>query len=381
LARVQGSAKGFNVIVVVLESTAAQYLRPYGAAGDPMPNLTALSERALVFDSAYATYPESVKGLFSTLCSRYPAFGVPAEAHAGTPCASVAAELRHAGYRTALFHSGRFDYLGMDALIADKGFDLLEDAGAIGGNVRSSFGVDEPATVDRMLRWVDSLPPGAPFFATYLPVAGHHPYAAPSPGPFRGDTDKTRYENALHHGDESLGALMSGLQDRGLAARTLVMVIGDHGEAFGQHRGNMGHTLFIHEENVRVPYVIVVPGVTTAQTRVGDVVSLIDTAPTLLDLLGLPQPAAYQGTSMLRPGRRMALFFTDYSLALLGLRDGCWKYIFDVTAARSTLFDVCRDPGETVDRSSDHPDRVAAYRRRVTEWSAAQQARLEAAGH
>ena len=100
-------------------------------------------------------YPESIKELFATLCSRYPAFDVPPEIFRDVPCASLAAILKKAGYRTSLFHSGRFMYLGMDAVIRDRGFDLLEDAGAIGGRVNSSFGVDEASTVDRMLGWID----------------------------------------------------------------------------------------------------------------------------------------------------------------------------------------------------------------------------------
>jgi arylsulfatase A-like enzyme len=361
-----------NLLVVVLESTAAQYLRPYGAPEDPTPHLTELAEHALLFENAYATYPESIKGLFSILCSQYPAFGVSAEALARQPCAPVATQLAAAGYRTALFHSGRFGYLGMDALLEHKGFGLLEDAGAIGGNVESSFGVDEPSAVNRILAWIDALPNRTPFVATYLPVAGHHPYATPSAGPFPDDGDINRYRNALHYGDEALGALLTGLRTRGLADRTAVVVFGDHGEAFGQHRGNMGHTLFINEENVKVPLLIAVPGVTTGATRSPDVVSLIDVAPTVLDLVGLPAPAGYQGTSALRAGSRMALFLTDYSLGRLGLRDGCWKYIYEVDAGRSKLFDVCQDPGETRDRAVEQPDRVAAYGDRVLAWSAAQ---------
>ena len=95
--------------------------------------------------------------------------------------------LRETGYRTAIFHSGRFGYLGMAPMIEGRGFDVREDAGAIGGHVRSSFGVDEPSTVRRMLEWVDSLESRERFFLMYLPVAGHHPYATPDyPGPVRG---------------------------------------------------------------------------------------------------------------------------------------------------------------------------------------------------
>lgn len=379
LRRFRGAGKSLNVLIVVLESTAAQYLPAFnalvGASRDPMPNLSALSRSAVVFENTYAAYPESIKGFFSTLCSQYPAFGVSPEVHAEVPCASVADEVRRAGYRTALFHSGRFRYLGMDAIIANKGFELLEDAGAIGGNVYSSFGVDEPATVDRLLKWIDQAPQ-SPFMAVYLPVAGHHPYATQGPGPFPDDSDHARYLNALHEGDEALGSLVAGLRTRGLEQRTALIVFGDHGEAFGQHQGNVGHTLFINEENVRVPYLIAIPGVTTDQVRVAATASLIDVAPTVLDLLDLPRPSSYQGASLLRPGARMALFFTDYSLGLLGLRDGCWKYIFETNAARSKLFDVCVDPQERADLSDAHDTRVNAYRDRVIQWSTAQKARV-----
>ena len=69
LGRLRGAAAGRNVILVSLESTAAQYLGLYGAAPDVAPNLSALAASGVVFDNAYAVYPESIKGLFSSLCS------------------------------------------------------------------------------------------------------------------------------------------------------------------------------------------------------------------------------------------------------------------------------------------------------------------------
>jgi lipoteichoic acid synthase len=373
LERLRGAAKGRNVVLVVLESTSARYLGLYGAARDPMPRLTELGRQALVFESAYAVYPESIKGLFSTLCSRYPAFNTPPEIHARVPCMSLAARLATAGYRTALFHSGRFGYLGMAPMIEGRGFDVLKDAGAIGGNVSSSFGVDEPSTVRRMLEWIDSLENGDRFFLMYLPVAGHHPYAAPEHrGPFDGASDFDRYLNALHYGDAALGEFIDGLRARQLDDRTLIVVQGDHGEAFGQHPDNFAHSLFIYDENVRVPYVIAAPGLITAPLRMQSVVSAIDTAPTILDLLAEGVPAEHQGASLLNPESRPAFFYTDYSLGWLGLRDSCWKYLYEVDSGRSKLFDVCRDPDETRDRGADSEALVRAYRRRVQHWAAAQ---------
>jgi Sulfatase len=374
LSKYRGIARHRNVVIVALESAAAQYAGVYGASQDPLPTLTALSQQAIVFERAYAVYPESIKGLFSTLCSRYPAFDTPPEIYASVPCSSLAEQLRSAGYRTALFHSGRFDYLGMRSIIERRGFDVLEDAGAIGGNVHSSFGVDEDATVRRMLNWIDARDARLPFFITYLPIAGHHPYAVTRPGPFSGDSDFIRYLNALHEGDRALGDLAQGLRDRGLDRDTLFVIFGDHGEAFGQHPGNFAHTLFIYEENVRVPFVILAPGAIEDSIRVKRLASAVDTAPTVLDLLGLGLPATFDGTSLLAPQPRMALFFTDYSLGWLGLADGCWKYLYQLESQRSYLFDVCVDPEERADRSADRPERVAAYRDRVQQWAGAQKA-------
>src|SRR5258708_28607483 len=176
-----GAARGFNVVMISLESTAAQYLSLYGAQSDPMPNLSALARRSLVFENAYAVYPESIKGLFSVLCSTFPAFDSRPEAYEKVECRSLAAVLTDAGYPTALFHSGRFGYLGMQSIIRYRGYQTLEDAGSISGNHNSSFGVDEPATVARMLAWIDALPRGQPFFLTYLPIAAPHPYAPHQP--------------------------------------------------------------------------------------------------------------------------------------------------------------------------------------------------------
>lgn len=373
-SRLRGAAAGRNVVLIVLESAGAQYLEPYGAGLDPMPNLSALARSSLIFDNAYSVYPESIKGLFSVLSSRYPALDTEAESYSRVATPSIAAVLKAGGYRTALFHSGRFMYLGMDAVVENRGYDVLEDAGAIGGHRESSFGVDEPSTVRRALAWIDSLASGGRFFLTYLPIAGHHPYDTPEPGPFSERAESDRYLNALHYADESLGTLIAGLRARGMEEHTLFVIFGDHGEAFGQHEGNYGHSLFLYDENVRVPYLIAAPGLIKEQVRIAGPISLIDTAPTILDLLGSRGPAEYQGLSALDGRSGMALFYTDYSLSLMGLRDDCWKYIYELGSGRSKLFDLCDDPAETRDLSSLHPERVAAYRARLSNWGAAQKA-------
>jgi len=377
LTSLRGSMRGRNVVLVALESTGARHLGLYGSAPDPAPNLTALAQQSVVFERAYSVYPESIKGLFATLCSRYPAFDTAPEIYADVRCASLAAALKTAGYRTALFHSGRFMYLGMMSVIDRRGFDVMEDAGAIGGRVDSSFGVDDMSTVAGVLRWIDTVGPAERFFVTYLPTSGPNPYVTTVRGPFRSDQDFWRYMNALHESDVAFGALVEGLRQRHLLENTLFVVYGDHGEAFGEHPGNFAHTLFIHEENVRIPLVIAAPGAMEQPVRLSRVASVIDIAPTVLDLLGLPSQPLHQGSSLLPAESRIALFYTDYSIGWLGLRDDCWKYLYEIDSRRSRLFDVCADPGETVDHAPEHPDRTAAYRDRVTAWAGAQKELIE----
>jgi arylsulfatase A-like enzyme len=374
LSQFAGIARGRNVVMVSLESTAAQYLSLYGGKYEVMPNLNALASRALVFNNAYAVYPESIKGLFSVLCSVFPSFDSEPKAYEKAPCRALPAALAAEGYRTALFHSGLFGYLGMESIIRNRGYQTMEDAADIGGNHHSSFGVDEPVTVRRMLAWIDALPRGQRFFLTYLPIAGHHPYATPGPGPFAGPQEIDQYRDALHYGDVSLGALRDGLRTRGLEDSTVWVMYGDHGEAFGQHQGNYAHTFFLYEENVHVPFLIAAPGLMTAQKRVSKVVSLVDIAPTILNFLGIAPPAGYQGRTMLDGTGRMALFFTDYSLGILGLRDGPWKFTYEMESRRPKLFDMRNDRHEVINVAGQHGARALWYSNLLREWSSAQKA-------
>lgn len=372
LAPWQGAARGRNVVLVLLESTGARHLKFYDAELDATPHLTAMANSGIVFDHAYAACPESIKGLFSVLASCYPAIETQTEVYRQIGKPSLPHVLRSVGYHTALFHSGRFMYLGMDDVIHDRGYEKLFDAGDIGGQRESSFGVEESATVDRMLQWLKDLPANEPFFLTYLPTAGHHPYLTPAPGPFSEETDQRRYLNALRYGDEALGQLIEGMKSLGHYENTLFVFCGDHGEAFGEHAGNFGHTLYIYEENVRVPLVVFAPGLTTKQERVPHLASVIDIAPTILDILGLEIPTACQGVSLLRARPETALFYTDYSTRLVGLREGRWKFIYEFESGRSSLFDLERDPRETVNLGVTFPEQARLYEHRVKTWIAAQ---------
>jgi lipoteichoic acid synthase len=369
LTHLSGAARGFNVIWVILESTGARHLQLYGADVDATPRLTALAREGLIFERMYTSYPESIKSLRPILCGAYPGVHTAAAAYAAgrSPCASLAEAVGAAGYRSGLFHSGRFVYLGMADMVEGRGFDVLADAATIGGPYAVSFGTDDRSTARSVLEFVDSGAP--PFLAIYMPIAGHHPYRTPGAGtrPFPAETEAEHHRNDLYVGDEALGELIDGVAARGLMERTVWIVIGDHGEAFHEHPGNFAHSLFVYEENVHIPAVIVVPGALRQALRVPQVGGTIDLAPTLLDLLGLPQVG--DGRSLLRGEPGVARFFTDHSSVLLGLRQDRWKCIVEPEAGRVRLFDLEQDPGETRDVAAQHPERSERYREALAGWA------------
>jgi arylsulfatase A-like enzyme len=177
------------------------------------------------------------------------------------------------------------------------------------------------------------------------------------------------YANDLYAGDAAFGRLRDGLRRRGLDERTLYVVVGDHGEAFFEHEGNFAHSLFLYAETVRVPFFVAAPGLWRGQRRAPQLASLIDVAPTVLDLLGLPGARAAAradadaaGRTLLAGERRLVTFFTDQGIWQSALRDGRWKLIEERDSRRAQLFDLDSDPRERVDLAPSQPARVARYR-------------------
>ena len=155
----------------------------------------------------------------------------------------------------------------------------------------------------------------------------------------------------------------------------------DHGEEFQEH-GGWGHGRSLHEEVLHVPFALRVPGI--APRRVGDLVTLIDLAPTLLEALGLEPPASYAGTSLipLMQGEALPerLLFSETERTpdgshRLAIRSGHLKYVAVTTRSegggppivqRESLYDLDEDPGE---RSPiDTGPELEPFRKRVEEF-------------
>ncbi len=385
-----------NVVVLVLESTATRYLSLYGSPYATTPQLEAESAHALVFDNFYCHFGLTSHSLVAILLSIYP--GMTWHEYTveepDLPGRTMAETLRLRGYRTAFVHSGDLDYGGQRRFLENRGFDDLRDFQNLGCGPRQfSWGVEDRCLVDGALRWIDE-DRSRPFYLLAWTIQTHHPYPT-SPGQriidfFHGhlppdDYDLGNYLNVLHEVDRDVGRLLMGLRERGLADDTLVVITGDHGEAFGDPHDTWGHGRRLYQENVNVPLILWNPKLFAEGRRSKTVGGHVDLNPTLLDVLGIPAPGSWQGRSLFDPARPPRAYFyaADHDY-MLGVRERDWKYIYDAKRGSEALFDLAHDATEQVNLAKQYPERSRRLRQRLAAWLDFEEqhlARLEEARH
>jgi tetratricopeptide (TPR) repeat protein len=204
--------------------------------------------------------------------------------------------------------------------------------------------------------------------------------------------------------DVYLGKIIRLLEQRSLLESTVVILAGDHGEAFGEHKEN-GHTIFCYEENIRVPLAISYPPALSIGRQIGEPVNLIDIVPTVLDFLEIKIPSAVQGKSLIpviegrRPLRRDFHFESLYAqdvlgcVPLRGVLSGPFKFIL---LPRPELYELENDRAEKKNLVEARPDEAGVMQQRLaalekkfsgTEWtskralSAEERERLKSLGY
>lgn len=366
--------KDLCVVLVTVDTLRADL----GFAGYPKPvtpNLDALARESVVFEKAYSLASYTGKSVGPTLIGKY-----GSETHRnwghfnkfGPEDTFVAERLSKAGISTVSVHAHRYfgNFGGLD-----RGFGVVDMDAAPPETAK--WDVDEHPSgeklTDAAIRRLDALDeeakkaaPGAPPKRHFLWVHyldPHADYVRHAGGPDFGKGERALYDGEVRYTDEQLGRLFAHIKKTSFGARTAIVLTSDHGEAFGEHK-MYRHGFELWEELVRVPLVIHVPGL--APRRVAVRRSLIDLAPTLLDLFSLPQPPHssrapagsadfFSGVSLLPdmvgdepPAPRD--FFVDmpggpYNDARRAFVHGDLKLVSS-GGTRSEVYDLARDPGE-----------------------------------
>jgi arylsulfatase A-like enzyme len=368
-----------NVVLVVLESASTLHTGLWNGKPQDTPRMSEISQHGLMFDQYYTSAPVSMKSLFSISCATYPQTLPEAETYTNpaVDCQSISELLKQQGYRTGLFHGGHFSYTRKDAFFRHRQYDVMRDGAALVNRKKYKkvmWGSDDRAVIDDALAWLDQTDNNQnPFFLHLIFLAPHEPYEVKdAPTPFPTDKPLNLYRNATHLIDSQVGRVWDYLKSHGKADNTLLVLVGDHGESFGEHRGDFMHGGRIYETAVRTPLMLVNPQLFTGKRtpRIGNHTDLV---PTILDVVGWGKPPRHQGASLLRGYKpHMLYFYGDWQRHYLGLRDGQWKYIYTVDRDRHELFDLTKDPREKNNLALKHPQQVQAYVDRLLGWEAFQ---------
>jgi arylsulfatase A-like enzyme len=175
-------------------------------------------------------------------------------------------------------------------------------------------------------------------------------------------TDKA-YLESLHdaeitQSDAAFAGFIKDLKARKIYDSSVVVVISDHGDEFWEH-GDVGHAQGVYQELVHVPLIVRAPGVLPAGRVVNADVEAMDLFPTLLDLAGLPIPAATQGSSLLPVVQDEVAHTPQVSLTqnlgiTRGIKLGRYRLVHG-GASKLEIYDEIADPREQTDLAGDHP--------------------------
>jgi arylsulfatase A-like enzyme len=295
----------WNLILVSADTLGARHLSSHGYPRATAPFLDGpLAQRGTTFGNCFSADSTTAPSHMTAFTSLQPSVhGITGNLifKTITPATrTLAGVLREAGFETgAITDDGPLAAMHGFA----RGFNSYsERKGAAGdGNLGA---VD--ATFDDGRRWLRRHA-GARFFLFLHTFQVHTPYAPPEvyaeyfPDPLPGEERlppafrPTLYDREIRYLDDELRAFFEDLDDMGLWSNTLLVFMGDHGEAFLEH-DFLFHGGVMHDEVLRVPLTVVGPGV-AAGRRVEEPVGLLDLAPTLLEWLGVRSPPGIMGRS------------------------------------------------------------------------------------
>ncbi|MFN7914531.1 MAG: sulfatase-like hydrolase/transferase [Vicinamibacterales bacterium] len=337
-----------NVMLVVLDTVRAQTLSVYGFPKSTSPELEKIAASGVTFDAAISAAPWTLPSHSAMFTGH-----LPYELSGGwrepldSTYPTLAEALQAAGYQTGGFVSNVIYASRVHGL--SRGFIHYEDipntpgatlsASAIGveiateDHIRDRIGfhrvlVQRNATeiTDAVLHWVRGRKQGQPFFAFANYMDAHEPYRPPEPfasrfgspreygfimhdpatatRPGKVDTpkrimegDERSYEAGIAYADYQIGRLVEGLRQEGVLDNTLLIVVADHGEHFGEHR-IFGHGNSLYMPLLHVPLIMRFPPKLPAARRVTNWVTTRQLPSTVMDVVGLQGRVAFPGASL-----------------------------------------------------------------------------------
>ena len=487
-ARAAASGDPPNVLLIAVDSLRADRIGPGHEA--VAPHLADLAARGVRFEHAYVTIPRTFPSWVTLLSGRWPVHHqirhmFPNAADRAAVKGLLPSVLRARGFATAVvsdfsgeifsrldagFDRRSVPFFDLKTIVSQAGLNLHPAltpwaASAVGHRVATSLAAapdnaDPDRLADRVIDTIADESRRGPFFVTAFFSTPHFPYAAPDPyyrrftardytGRFRyhkpvaalGTSDGTMtaadeaqvrglYDGSVAAVDDAVGRILDDLRRRGLAERTVVVLLADHGEDLYEDGRGMGHGEHLRGDHMlHIPLVVLDPVHRFPPHAVPGIVRDVDLAPTVAGLVGatMEHPDGVDLAPLLR-GDKPSLGLEAYSETGLwltpdgpgfepderlpypalpdlvtvapdddiviapalrelvvvakhrALRTERWKLTYQPTrtGVRWGLYDLAADPDDKTDVAAQHPAELGALQKKLLGWMAADGSRVEA---
>ena len=383
------------IVLVTIDALRADRLGAYGYSRPTSPHIDAFARESIVVEHAIAQAPYTKASIASLMTGLYPTAhktfttaanivdtmdGTVDGARGATDVlpenVTTLAEALHAlGFETAALTTNPF-------LIRDfgfaQGFDRFDFISAEGFAPAEDVLDQAMRIIERHHRplflWVHLMEPHSPYApavaferelprllpARPIPASFAIPdYLAPG-GSHDARFFETMYEREIRNVDAAFGAFVGALRDQPAWRDTMLVLTSDHGEEFFEH-GGLEHNRTLHDELVRVPLIMRVPGLDAR--RVASQAQLVDIMPTIVAFAGgdsVPEIHGHDLQPMLRgqpEGEEPA--YSEIVGQQYAVRTRQWKLVVGPGEERA-LYALTRDPGEQHNLAPVHPRQVAA---------------------
>ena len=312
----------WNVIFFIMESVGTRYIFDTSNGNRmPMPFLHRMSQEGWYLKRHFTTSNVSTKAIFSLFSGLYDFFN--RETFGTWPDAEVPSIYNWLGegYDRFLVTPSSISWYFPTKFVKNNGpreihsyenlkFKIKEEFHSLGHYIAR----DEIQTVDFFIQRLSKA--REPFLGTYISFAAHFPYFDYGED-YRVMEDGrliSRYYNNLNLLDHMIKRIVDHLQEKGLLERTILVIVGDHGQAFGQHHpNNFMHYRYSYNENLETPAILYQPALFKPRV-VGAPTNHVDILPTLLDAMRIPYAStAFDGESLFnRKSIRKPLYFYGY---------------------------------------------------------------------
>jgi hypothetical protein len=351
------SAHPWNIVFFIMESAGTRYIFDTSNGNPmPMPFLHKISKEGWFLKKHFTSSNVSTKAVFSLFSGLYDFFN---RENFGTRVDAEVPAIYNwlgEGYDSFLVTPSSISWYFPAKFIKNSGLREIHSYENLKFKIKEEFhslghyiARDEIQTVDFFIQRLSQAK--EPFLGIYISFAAHFPYFDYGED-YRIMKDDgrltSRYYNNLNLLDHMIKRIVEHLKEQGLLERTILVIIGDHGQAFGQHHpNNFMHYRYSYNENLETPAILYQPALFKPK-EFGFSTSHVDILPTLLDAMRIPfSPTVFDGESLFNYKlRRNPIFFYGYEESISSLDNHLIKVQYSLKKNRCWVFDLKPDPDE-----------------------------------